>query len=143
MKIATAYPPNIEQVRSAFPLQKGVLFCYGDTIYNPDEVPIPLWLIAHETVHCMQQGENPQEWWDRYVKDPVFRYTQELDAHRAEWHAIKRVIKDRRARNKYLNNMAKRLSSPLYGCVVDFRTAKNAIRSLKPEKRSENRSSSD
>jgi len=35
MKVVQDYPPNIEKIRAAFKLHRGVIFTYGDTIFAP------------------------------------------------------------------------------------------------------------
>src|SRR3990167_5904365 len=96
MKQINDYPPNIEQIRAAFPLHKGIVFTYGDTIYNPDGGFIDQHLEAHEATHALQQALiGVDRWWDRYIRDPVFRFRQELEAYRAQYQDRKTVEKDR------------------------------------------------
>ena len=70
--ISNEYPPNYEEIKKAFNLVKGVVFTYGNTIYNPDNIKINKLLLEHEKVHIRQQGTNPEEWWKRYLIDKDF-----------------------------------------------------------------------
>lgn len=125
MKIEIANPPNFEQILAAFPnaSQQGVIFAYGDTIYNPSNIVIPPPLLAHEEVHGSRQkavhpkwGEvdAPIAWWGKYIDDPEFRYNEELLAHGAEYKMAIRVVHDRNLRAKLVMRTAQRLLAPLY-----------------------------
>src|SRR5258708_5588964 len=91
MKIKIAPPPNIEDIRKVFPdLQKGTVFTYGDTIYAPDiysEAQIESHIHVHEDVHARQQ-QNPEEWWAKYLSDPNFRLSQELEAYGEQFRYV-------------------------------------------------------
>lgn len=117
------FPPNIEEIRKVFPLKGGEIFAWDGIIYHPMLTPLPQWLIEHEECHFAQQDGDPEGWWERYLKDPEWRYEQELEAHQVEYASYCRNTKDRNARIRYLQLIARRLSSEMYGSVVDFRTA--------------------
>ncbi len=127
IKIVNVYPPNIEQIRAAFPLQGGELFAYGDTIYHPCDYPLSMWIIAHEEVHQRQQGTDVEGWWDKYINDPAFRLDQELEAHRAEYRAFCHTQLDRNYRVRYLAEIARRLASPMYGSLITATEARTEI----------------
>lgn len=130
MKIADAFPPNIEKIEAALGRRRavGTLFCYGYTIYAPGAGTIPPQLIAHEKIHSERQIKiGVDVWWDLYLTDKGFRYDEELLAHIAECEAISDDW-DRRARRKYAAAAAKRLSGPLYGRLVSYETARLALR---------------
>lgn len=130
MKIVNALPPNIAAIEAVFGeacRQPGVFFCYGDTIFNPTGESIPEQLIRHEEVHSRRQGNFPEIWWAQYLTDTAFRYQEELVAHQAEYQDI-RMRTTKGERKRYLNAIAKRLSSELYGHVVTFEAAKRAIK---------------
>ena len=59
MRIEVAKPPNFERILEVFPLaaQAGVIFAFGDVIYNPSGVGIPRALRAHEEAHGLRQRE--------------------------------------------------------------------------------------
>ena len=127
MKIAFSYPPNFRKIVKVFPAARGhgVIYTYGDTIFNPGRVDIPPSLLAHEEVHSKRQGTNPdiiEEWWNRYLVDKQFRFDEELLAHQEEfrWY-INSSLKEKRVA---LNYIARRLSSPLYGKLTDIKQAK-------------------
>jgi len=132
MRVLKERPPNYDEIVSVFPVvttMQGVLYAYCDAIYNPDWVDIPQSLLAHEQVHLQRQSANPAGWWTRYLIDEKFRFDEELTAHCVEWATIKNEPgPDRNYRRASLNMIAKRLSSPLYGSMVCFDTARKMIR---------------
>lgn len=139
MRIVSAWPPNIEAIRAAFPIEGSddVIFSYGELVYSPNSQTIHPALQAHERVHCTRQLSRlggVEEWWRDYIADPAFRLAEEIPAHRAEyiWWAARpgadRPIDGfRSARLYHLNKIAVRLSSPLYGRLINLSAAKKAI----------------
>jgi hypothetical protein len=114
--IINELPPNFEQVRAAFPKAdgEGVIFAYDGNIYNPGGKPIPPALIAHESVHLDRQKVTGADmWWDMYLNDNEFRYTEELLAHVAEFK-VQRFDNDRNVGARLLMVTALRLVAPLY-----------------------------
>lgn len=128
MNIEIAYPPNIEKIRAAFDLHPGIVFTYGDTIYNPDGGAIGPALMAHEKTHAKQQGDDPEAWWDRYFIDPQWRSYQELAAYRKQFKEFKKNVHDREARHQVLVKLAQDMASPMYGNCVTFQHALKAIK---------------
>lgn len=120
MKIAFDRPPNWDAIVAAFPQVEGaeVLFCWGETIFNPQKVKIPTFLMVHESVHCERQKGDPTGWWERYIADPVFRLKEEVQAHKAELAAVNVTVRDRNAKARNLSVTAKRLAAPLYGGII-------------------------
>ncbi len=119
LKIEIANPPNFEQILAAFPSagQTGVIFAYGDTIYNPSNIVVSAPLLAHEEVHGYRQRMPIREieaWWTHYIADPEFRYGEELLSHAAEYRAQLRFVHDRNERVKLVMRTAQRLLAPLY-----------------------------
>ena len=120
MRIIKAFPPNYNQIVKVFPYIKGrpgILFAWGDRLYNPSGVEVPSYLMAHEKEHGRQQtreGWTTKDWWDAYMHDPNFRLGEELLAHIAEYNAYRRDHSDKDT-ERYLSTIAERLSSPLYG----------------------------
>lgn len=109
MKVITAFPPNYRRINAAFNVRgRGVIFCYGDVIYNPGRINVTPALLAHEAVHSGQQGADPATWWDRYIADPQFRLAQEIPAHAAEYRVAPHLLQE----------IAGRLSSRLYGGLI-------------------------
>lgn len=135
MKIEVAYPPNFDAVREAFPLaaQPGVLFAYGDTIYNPSGVGIPTPLREHEEEHGRRQRAcGVEEWWERYLADRVFRYEEELLAHAAELASLSaRAGADRNLLARLETQTAHRLLAPLYDYGRLAPSFPEAIRALR------------
>lgn len=128
MKIVVDFPPNIGDIVATFPLSGNEIFTWGETIYSPSTEKLPIELIAHENVHCKQQGEEIQAWWDRYLIDPEFRFRQELEAHIVEYRVYCNNQPNRNMRRVYLREVSKRLASPMYGNMVTFEKAKRMIR---------------
>lgn len=129
MNIVKGYPPNIEKIRAAFPLRKNTVFTYGDTIYAPDMMNRLLPdLEAHEKTHEIQQGADPEGWWDKYIADPQFRYTQELWAYQNQYRFYCKFVKGRNERFNFLKTLALDLSGPMYGNIVGFMDALNLIK---------------
>lgn len=118
MRVVNDFPPNIEEVREQFPLTGNELFAWGDIIYNPGGGRIPQQLIDHEKVHQLQQGDDVEGWWEKYLIDIEFRFKQELEAHKEEYRSFCRVTKDRNKQARYLIVIARRLASPMYGKMI-------------------------
>lgn len=114
MKVVQGFPPNIEVIRSYFPLQGNELFAYGDTIYFPNGGDLPAALRAHEECHRDQQGKDVKAWWERYLIDSKWRFEQELEAHRVELATWTRHMKDRNMKTRLKNLVAHKLISPIY-----------------------------
>ena len=128
MRVLLERPPFFAEIDRAFGVAgKPVIFAWGDTIYNPQSIVITPELEAHEKVHLARQGGDPLDWWTRYIADPAFRLSEELPAHRAEFAKFCTLQRDRNRRAMALHRAALRLSSPLYGRLVDYREAKALI----------------
>lgn len=128
MKEIFKYPPNIELIKSKLPVQEGTLFAYGDTVYNPQKVKLNPPLEAHEQTHLQQQERmGVDAWWDEYLKDPEFRYQQELEAFQSQYHVICEHFPDRNTRFEFLNALAGDLASELYGKHKTITEAKDDI----------------
>lgn len=129
MDIVKAYPPNYNDICAVLPVRgkPGVIFTYGDTIYNPQGIDILPHIRAHEAVHKMQQGDDPAGWWERYLADPQFRFDMEWPAHVTEYRAYVTDYPNRSARRRALATIAKRIASPLYGRVISFPAAKKRL----------------
>lgn len=113
--VRTERPPNYARILDTFPNASnyGILFTYGQDIYNPSGGVIPDWLLAHEKKHCERQTD-PEAWWEQYLTDDEFRYNEELIAHREEYRVQMKKTKDRNVRIKLAVVAAKRLVAPLY-----------------------------
>lgn len=133
MRVVVGRPPNFNEIAAVLPEANNPLtiFCYGDIIYNPGGGRISSALRAHEAVHSARQGSTDGEiraWWAKYVADTGFRYAEELPAHRAEYAAFCKPEQDKEKRFRFLVDLSRRLSGPLYGSLITFDAAKQAIR---------------
>ena len=132
MKIVESWPPNIDSIRKVFTVNRGIVFAYGDTIYNPGGETLSGAVIAHEGVHETQQGDDVKGWWERYLVDAHFRFQQELEAHRMEYQVMIASAPSRNFRRLALSHVAKKLSAPLYGVggagLVSFKRARDLLR---------------
>lgn len=131
MEILVKWPPNIEQIRKKFNLKgKHPVFTLGNQIYNPYGNPIPQHLIVHEAVHSVQQemhNDGIAGWWEQYLIDAKFRLEQELQAYGKQFQYIKEnMVRD--LSRKWLTVLARDLSSPMYGNIINFNQAKELIK---------------
>lgn len=99
---------------------RGIIITYGDTIYYKLELSDQK--LVHEAVHVGQQTD-PVAWWKRYLEDPGFRLSQELEAYQAEAKFLKQSIKDRNKKFMAIRQIAQDLSGPIYGFVIDYNKA--------------------
>lgn len=103
-------------------------YAYGRFLYNPSGNEIQVNLKIHEEVHMIRQNPDPDEWWDKYLKDPVFRLEEEILAYQKQYKYAKMMIKDRNELFKFLNRLANDLSSPMYGSIISKTEALKKIR---------------
>lgn len=129
MKIIRAFPPNYVELRSRFKLRpdQKVVFAWGDKIYNPWGLRVPLHIEKHEEVHGQRQGDMVKEWWRRYIDEPEFRLFEELLAHRVEFATLASIIKNPTAIERALHETAEKLASPLYGSLISVEEAKAGL----------------
>lgn len=134
IKISFEKPPVYDDICKAFNIiPRNVYYTYGDTIYNPDKLDIPPEIIAHEKVHMEQQKYNDKDaalWWGKYLREPEFRLDQEARGYGRQYEVICGIIKDRNKRNKYLFQLAKSLSGPLYNNIISHSEAMKIIKSF-------------
>lgn len=130
LRVAIERPPNFAEIARVFvgvERVRGVLFCYGDTVFDPDGVGLTDALLAHEQVHSDRQGSTPDEWWARYLTDTAFRLGEEVPAHQAEYRVIYSAERERSQRRQHLKSIAQRLSGPLYSHMLTFDKARKLI----------------
>jgi hypothetical protein len=129
MRVVDGVPPNFDEILAAFPGADGdsVMFCWGDIIYAPGRTSVADYFHAHESIHAIQQGDDPAGWWKTYIASPAFRLEQELPAHRAEFEFRCRSL-SRKKRRMLLREIAGKLASPLYGSLISLGKAKAALR---------------
>lgn len=131
MKLLREPPPNYEQVCERFPIvrgRRGVIFCYGDTIFAPYGANITPEIEAHEQVHSTRQGDNVEGWWTKYLADTEFRFLEEMLAHQAEFQKLCEGAQFRQQRRQYQRIIAEKLCSPIYGRMVTMETAKRYLK---------------
>lgn len=131
IQIVAGRPPNFAAIVKAFPQaarDKTTIFTYGHVIYVSDGKQMPRSIIAHETVHVVQQDLiGRDEWWTNYLADKKFRFEMELAAHRIE-HAVAMTEGNHDHRRRVTALIAKRLSGPLYGRMCTLNKAKQLIK---------------
>lgn len=127
-QVIVARPPNFDELARVFPIAgQGVLFAWGDIIYNPMNVFIAPQLLAHEATHGLRQRNAIEEWWRRYVDDTEFRLREEVVAHRAEFRHLVDIGMNRHQRRTTAKKIAKRLSGPMYGNLLSQNRALELI----------------
>lgn len=151
MKIVKDFPPNFELIKQALSqANEHCTYCYGDTIYRPDGAELRPDIIHHESIHTLQQGDNPDAWWYSYLTDPNFRREQEISAYGEQYLYAKKAIEDAAdkassqgkilsaGKNNLLRagleSMATALSGPAYGNLMSFGEAVSKIRNYGKEK---------
>lgn len=133
MKVIRAFPPNFSAIAKVFPIKgkPGILYAWGDTIYNPSDVKVTPWIRDHEEVHGKRQMSigflysGTERWWTNYLVSPQFRLEEELLAHQAEYRSY--VEHNSGGYGSYLDTVAHRLSSALYGNLITFHGARELI----------------
>lgn len=128
MNIVVGPPPNHQIILDTFKLhgRRGILFCYGGTIYDPHGVGVHPSKVPHEKVHSeRQRAAGVEAWWDRYLVDVTFRFDEELPAHVAEYAWFEGL--PRNQRRIHLRNIARNLAGPLYGHMLTVHEAKRLI----------------
>ena len=128
MKISHEYPPNISLIRSVVGERPEMVYCYGDTIFNPAGKEIPIDVYRHEQVHEQQQKEfiSPELWWLKYLGDNDFRLSQELEAYSVQYRFIKNIL-PAKGQKEALFEFASNLSK-LYQLPISYQKAENLIR---------------
>lgn len=129
VKIINGKPPNYDKIAQTFKLSGREIFAYNNVIYAPGMDKVPPELIAHEMLHFEQQAKvGVKEWWDKYLVDTEFRLHEELEAHQVEYRMFCNFNSDKNHRAKYLDMIAARLSSEMYGKIVTKSQATKLIK---------------
>lgn len=132
-KITTERPPVYDQIKEQFGVEYDegkVAVTYGDTIHIKTG-RLSEDLKTHELVHVKQQTEyegGAKAWWKKYLQDPKFRISQEIEAYRKQYGWIVQNVKSRNERFKHLRFFAECLSGPMYGNEISFMEAIHEIR---------------
>lgn len=117
MKVLIAQPPNLAEIERVFPNRgDGVIYAYGDTIFNPNNAQIPRSILAHEGAHGDRQLNliGVDRWWRQYLDDPEFRYREEVIGHAAEYLQQLPYACDRNAIARLVTSTAVRLLAEFY-----------------------------
>lgn len=118
MNISHEKPKNWQMLVERFGAVWGkTVVTYGDTCHCAK--PLSEDLMVHEAVHVRQQ-KNPDEWWARYMMDPVFRVEQEVEAYKEQMDYFRRVLKDRNQLFRIQDKLARDLCGPLYGRAISY-----------------------
>jgi len=130
--IVIEYPPMYEQIADKFDLHPsdGVIFSWGDVIYNPGDIDVGPELLAHELAHGRRQGTSKVKiikWWRKYMDEQRFRLNEEIYGHRAEYEYLM-ANGNRHERRSALKHTASRLAAPLYGSMITQADAKGVLR---------------
>lgn len=129
-KIVNDFPPIYDEILNhGMKPTEATIYTYGDSIFNPHKNDILYDILAHEEVHANQQGDNPKEWWDKYLENKDFRIKEEAEAYGAQYAFICNSVKDRNSRARILHSIATILSGPIYGNAVGYQEATNMVRS--------------
>ena len=128
MKIKEEYPPNYEDIKRVLKVEGiKMIYTYGDTIYNPDKCIVTPDLYVHEGVHERQQGDNPAQWWEKYLSDASFRLEQEIQAYGEQYLFVKRNFPVR-IYDESRTKIALALSGAEYGNMIPFWKAEVTLR---------------
>lgn len=133
MKISTEFPPNYQAIVAVFGdvvEKEKACFAYGDTIYNPFKIEITPDLEAHEKVHCSQQGDDVEGWWYKYLIDPAFRISQEIEAFGYQFAYFSMMTQNSKLKEWVKEQFASKLASPLYGDAISYGEAESKIRNF-------------
>lgn len=128
MKIIQDFPPNIADIASVLDIRGlRAVFTYGDELYNPTGGDISEDLMAHEETHAKQQAAiGKDQWWAMYLTDEKFRLKQEAEAYQAQY-GFARNNYNRDLRRRLLAELARGLSSKMYGNIINKQQAKEII----------------
>lgn len=122
------YPPNYKAIAKTFGIKNsgGIVFTYGNKLFVPSGQKPDTQLMRHEETHERQQtAMGIEEWWDRYLVDPGFRFMQELEAYRNQYRSMASLPLHHRV--GYLNHVATDLAGPMYGNLLTLEEAKTEI----------------
>ena len=130
-KIIKAYPPNFNELCRVFPIKgrPGIVYSWGERIYNPSGHDLSPAVIAHETVHCERQLTTVggvEGWWRSYIDMPIARLAEEVLAHQAEYREYAKHHSSKKT-EWYLEKMMDRLSGPIYKFNIDYHEARKLI----------------
>jgi hypothetical protein len=113
---------------------KQIWITFNKTIWTPGGITFDLF--QHEMIHMGQQKNFFKAiwWWVKYIKNPKFRYSQELPAYKKQYEVLVKDIHDRNDRIRLLEKVASVMAGKSYKHMVDYQTV---VRDLEygPDKR--------
>lgn len=129
MKISKEKPACWDKIAAAFPItwESGIIVTYAGVVHCSsghitDDIAV------HEAVHIRQQRDmDPDEYVDRFIADPKFRFDVELEAFRAQAAYIRAMENNERRANDVIEGMARHLSSEKYGSIISYEEAKKLL----------------
>lgn len=133
MKISPYPPPNYQDLKKLFPnidffdKNANTVITLGDTIHSNKRLRNDM--LVHEIAHIIQQKHfkgGVDEWIRLCEKNRDYFLEIELEAYQAQYLYLSHVC-DARSINDELDRLARDLSGPIYGYLVDFDTAKKLI----------------
>ena len=129
MKFSKERPPIMDRLEKAFGVKWGgdLVIAYGDTIYHTNKLDPSV--IVHESVHIKRQ-KDPQQWWESFIRDPKFRFGEELLAYREQYKFLKDITRDRNELARHWYRLATDLSGKMYGNVVSHQEALKLIKMM-------------
>lgn len=130
MQIVVSYPPMIDEIDAKFRVKRrhGIIYSWGDTIFNPSGVHIRPELIAHEEAHgARQRNADLKAWWELYIESPSFRLAEETPAHVAELRYLVDHAPSRQLRRGALKYVAQRFAALLYGPMITVSKARRIL----------------
>jgi len=108
----------MQEYKKHFDINEDVIFALFPDIYTNNELTPDL--LIHEGTHLKQQEKiGVKEWVERYLNEPQFRLTQEIEAYKNQIHSIK----DRNARSRCRIQSSQFLASSLYGNIINYKEA--------------------
>lgn len=129
MKISHEKPPHFAIMHYFFKCDwNRTAFAFGDTVYSMAELPDHI--IEHEKVHLDQQFHSvfcAWIWLVLYICSKRFRYKMELQAYRVHWEYFKINYRNTTEQSYFLSKIARDLSGKLYGNLVSYDEAIDAI----------------
>lgn len=115
--------PYLKEFKAQFAInEEEVAFPYKGKIYSNKELTEDL--VEHEKVHFKQQEEiGADEWVKEYLSNPTFRVNMEVEAYK---HQLS-LHKDKNIKEATRIQIAKALSSPMYGNVLTYKEAYSKV----------------
>jgi len=126
LQVLIEHPPVYDNICASIGVpSKTAVFTYGKILYNPGNGIIADHLFAHEELHSKRQGETPELWWGKYLRDTAFRLDEEAQAYGRQYAFLCKTFKDRNRRALIAMDLGRFLASPLYGKICTLPEAIN------------------